>query len=150
MKLAYRRAKGGVVTVLCRRLRSGIALATLGSLLFSLSGCAFQRQRINIEHPFTRLSRVKVGETRVEELPPIFGTAPSSVVPMPPDRQGHVYSYGDSKTWMLGLVIFNVQKTNTGLDTAVIVVDRQGVVQDKIYGTNSKDLSWEFWPFGGE
>jgi hypothetical protein len=109
-----------------------------------------QRQRINIENPYTRIGRVNVGETRVEELTAILGTAPSSVVPVPPDKEGYVYSYGDSKTWMLGMIFLNFQKTNTGIDTAIFVVDRNGVVEKVIHGTNSKDLPWQFWPFGGE
>jgi hypothetical protein len=113
-------------------------------------GCAFQRQRINVENPFSRIDRVRVGETEAVELPAIMGTAPSSVFAIPPDKEGHVYSYGDSKTWMMGLIIFNVQKTNTGVDTAVFVVDAKGFVEEKIYSRNSKDLPWQFWPFGGE
>ena len=126
-------------------------VALAAALVLSVSsGCSMQRQRINIENPQSRISRLKVGETRVEELIAILGTAPSNVVQIPPDKEGYVYSYGDSKTWMLGFIIVNFQKTNTGLDTAVVVVDRGGVVEKVIYGTNSKDLPWQFWPFGGE
>ena len=142
--------------MLIRTLR-GALFAPLGmSLLLSLpllalqSGCSFQRQRINIEHPFSRIARVKPGETRAEELIAILGTAPSNVVPIPPDKEGYVYGYGDSKTFMLGIVLLNFQKTNTGIDTAIIVVDKDGIVQNVVHGTNSKDLPWQFWPFGGE
>ena len=139
MKISKQRlSRGGLVVLL--------ALVWLSAPL----GCAFQRQRINVENPFSRLARVRTGETRAVELPAILGTAPSSIFPIPPDKEGHVYSYGDSKTWMMGLVVFNVQKTNTGIDTAVFVVDGQGVVEEKIFGQNSKDLPWQFWPFGGE
>ena len=113
------------------------------------TGCSFQRQRINIEQPYARIARVKPGETRAEELPAILGTAPSNIVPIPPDKEGHVYGFGDSKTFMLGIVLLNFQKTNTGMDTAIFVVDRNGIVQNVVHGTNSKDLPWQFWPFGG-
>lgn len=130
---------------------SGWVVAVAAVLaLCAATGCSLQRQRINIENPYTRFQRVKPGQTRVEELSAILGTGPSNVVPVPPDREGYVYSYGDSKTWMLGLLFINFQKTNTGIDTAVFVVDRNGVVERVVHGTNSKDLPWQFWPFGGE
>jgi hypothetical protein len=119
-------------------------------LLLLPAGCAMHRQRINIENPYTRIARVKPGETRVEELTPILGTAPATIIPIPPDKKGYVYGYGDSKSFMLGFILLNFQKTNTGLDTAVFIVDGSGIVQEVIHGTNSKDLPWQFWPFGGE
>lgn len=134
-----------------RCVRTGWAVGVAAVLVLgALGGCSMQRQRINIENPYTRFERVHPGRTRVEELSAILGTGPSNVVPIPPDSEGYVYSYGDSKTWMLGLIFLNFQKTNTGIDTAVFVVDRDGVVQRVVHGTNSKDLPWQFWPFGGE
>jgi hypothetical protein len=134
-----------------RGLRGALAIALGALLLLALgTGCSFQRQRVNIENPYARLARVKPGETRAEELTAILGTAPSSKVPVPPDKEGFVYGFGDSKTFMLGIIILNFQKTNTGMDTAVVVIDKSGIVQDVIHSTNSKDLPWQFWPFGGE
>ncbi len=133
-----------------RRFRALAIAVVVGSLLLPALGCSMQRQRINIENPYTRIGRVNVGETREEELTAIFGTAPSTVVPIPPDKKGWVYTYGDSKTWMLGFILLNFQKTNTGIDSAIVVVDRDGVVEEVRHGTNSKDLPWQFWPFGGE
>lgn len=134
-----------------RTIRTVLVSLVAGVLLLPVfGGCAMQRQRINIENPYTRIARVKTGETRVEELAAILGTAPSSIIPVPPDKEGYVYSYGDSKTWTLGMIFLNFSKTNTGIDTAVFVVDRSGVVEKVIHGTNSKDLPWQFWPFGGE
>jgi hypothetical protein len=129
---------------------AGISILAASLLMPALSGCSMQRQRINIENPFTRIQRVKEGRTRAEELPAIFGTAPSSVIPIPPDKEGYVFSYGDSKTFMLGIILLNFQKTNTGIDTAIVVLDRNGVVEKVIHSENSKDLPWQFWPFGGE
>jgi hypothetical protein len=134
-----------------RGLRGVLAAALVAGLLPVLgTGCSFQRQRMNIENPYSRIARVKPGETRAEELSAIFGTAPSSKVPVPPDRVGYVYGFGDSKTFMLGFILLNFQKTNTGMDTAVVVVDKSGIVQEVIHSSNSKDLPWQFWPFGGE
>ena len=134
-----------------RSARAALAGLVAGALILpGLAGCSMQRQRINIENPYTRIARVRTGETRVEELSAILGTAPSAIVAVPPDKEGWVYSYGDSKTWMLGMIFLNFQKTNTGIDTAIFVVDRSGVVQEVVRGTNSKDLPWQFWPFGGD
>ena len=133
------------------RLRKAwIALVAVSLLAPAFAGCSMQRQRINIENAFTRIDRVKTGQTRVEELPAILGTAPSNVVPIAPDKQGHIYAFGDSKSFMLGIILLNFQKTNTGIDNAVFVVDRNGVVEKVIHSSYSKGLSWEFWPFGGD
>ena len=133
------------------RARSAIAACVAISLLApAWAGCAMQRQRINIENAFTRLERVKIGDTRAEELPAILGSAPANILPVRPDKEAWIYSFGDSKTFMLGIIILNFQKTNTGIDNAVIVVDRNGVVEDIRYSSYSRDLSWQFWPFGGD
>ena len=130
-----------------RRLTAALAATVL--LLVSASGCAMHRNRMNIEKPFERFAKIQPNVTRASELEGILGTAPSNIVSVGPDKQGWVYSYGDSKSWMMGIILFNVQKTNTGVDTAVVVVDQRGYVDRVIAGSNSKNVSWQFWPYGG-
>ena len=129
--------------------RFSVALVAAGLLLVLASGCSMHRTRINIENPFERFGKIEPNVTRSTELEGILGTAPSNIVPVAPDKQGWVYSFGASKSWMLGIVLFNVQKTNTGVDTAVVIVDQAGYVDRVIHGSNSKDLPWQFWPYGG-
>ncbi|MEN8184258.1 MAG: hypothetical protein ABFS46_17165 [Myxococcota bacterium] len=139
------------IQVACFANRRGLAAAVCALLfLGSTLGCAWQRQRINIEDPYTRIARVKPGQTTTEELTAILGSEPTNIINIPPDHRGFVYGFGDSKSFLAGLIIFSVQKTNIGLDTAVFVVDSSSVVQEVIHSSNSRDLAWQFWPFGGE
>jgi hypothetical protein len=125
------------------------AFVAVALLLAFSSGCAMHRSRINIEKPFARFAKIQPNVTRADELEGILGTAPSNIVPVGADKQGWVYSYGDSKSWTLGIILFNIQKTNTGVDTAVVIVDQAGYVDRVIAGSNSKNVGWSPWPFGG-
>jgi hypothetical protein len=112
-------------------------------------GCSWSRQKVNVEGFHTKLNAVKVGETKAADLKGIFGTEPNAVIPAPEGRI-HLYNFGDSKTKGFNIIILGFSKTNAGLDSALFFVDADGVVRDKIVSSNSADLDWEFWPFGGE
>jgi hypothetical protein len=60
----------------------------------------------------------------------------------------YAYAYGDSKTAGLSLILINISKTNTGIDTALVLTDENEVVQQVYLGEQSADLPWEWWAFG--
>ncbi|MCA9771742.1 MAG: hypothetical protein KC466_04990 [Myxococcales bacterium] len=119
------------------------------SIAVGIGGCTFARQRTNIEDPYGKIAQVQAGVTSTADLARIFGAGPTTVVDAPGGGALWIYAFGDAKTWQIGLIVFNVGKTNAAQDAAVFVVDGAGVVQEVHYGTNSKDLPWQFWPFGG-
>jgi hypothetical protein len=114
----------------------------------ALAGCSWSRTVLNDPSTPDRAATVVVGTTTAEELPRILGSNPLSIVEAGEGRRLLVWGYGESKTHALNLVVVAFSRTNTGIDTAYFLVDRDGVVRRKWVGTNSRDLPWEWWSFG--
>lgn len=122
------------------------AIVSMAVVAMALGGCTWNRQQINQADLQSRMADVVVGQTTAAELEQAIGT-PTSITPIG-RNQLYAYTFGDSKTEALTLLIINIGKTNTGLDTALFLIDENGVVQDSRIGKNSKDLPWEWWAFG--
>lgn len=122
------------------------AIVSMAVMAMALGGCTWNRQQINQADLQRRMADVVVGQTTAAELEQAIGT-PTSITPIG-RNQLYAYTFGDSKTEALTLLIINIGKTNTGLDTALFLIDENGVVQDSRIGKNSKDLPWEWWAFG--
>jgi hypothetical protein len=39
-------------------------------------------------------------------------------------------------------------KTNSGIDTALFLVDEEGVIEEAKIGQNHKEVGWQWWAFG--
>jgi hypothetical protein len=129
-----------------KRSSSGVAVLT-AVVVMALGGCSWGRQQINQADLETRVARVVPGQTTVAELEELAGGPPTSITPIG-QKQLYAYTFGDSKSEALTLIIVNIGKTNTGLDTALFLIDENGIVESSRVGTNSKDLPWEWWAFG--
>ena len=123
-----------------------IALAA-AVVVMALGGCSWGRQQINQADLERRVAGVVPGQTTAAELEQMAGGPPTSITPIG-QKQLYAYTYGDSKSEALTLLIINIGKTNTGLDTALFLIDENGVVESSRVGTNSQDLPWEWWAFG--
>ncbi len=87
------------------------------------------------------------GITQATDLESIFGSPPNAIIPSS-DGTIHLYNFGDAKTEGFNIFIVSFRKSNVGLDSALFFVGDDGVVSKKVISNNSKDLDWEFWPFG--
>jgi hypothetical protein len=116
-------------------------------VVMALGGCTWGRQQVNQADLERRVAGVVPGQTTVAELEQMAGGPPTSITPIG-QKQLYAYTYGDSKSEALTLLIINIGKTNTGLDTALFLIDQNGVVESARVGTNSEDLPWEWWAFG--
>jgi hypothetical protein len=116
-------------------------------VVMALGGCTWGRQQINQADLERRVAGVVPGQTTVAELEQMAGGPPTSITPIG-QKQLYAYTYGDSKSEALTLLIINIGKTNTGLDTALFLIDQNGIVESARVGTNSEDLPWEWWAFG--
>ena len=124
-------------------------ILVLCAVILAAPACTFSRTRVNDERFLEKLDAVVPGTTTASELTRMLGQ-PVNWVELSQKHRLFIYAYGDSKTAGLTLILFNALKTNSGFDSAFIVVDKEkNVVTEKFVGTQSKDLSWEFWPFGG-
>jgi hypothetical protein len=128
--------------------RSFVVAAWLGALAIALGGCTFNRAQINQADMAQRMAGVVPGQTTIAEVEAMAGSSPTSITPLGDGKSLYAYTFGDSKTAALFLILLNISKTNAGFDTALFLVDENGVVEWSGVGQNSKDLPWQWWAFG--
>jgi hypothetical protein len=127
--------------------RPPIIVAGLAALAITAAGCSWSRNQVNQADMERRVAGVVPGQTTVAELEAMAGGPPTSITPIG-DKQLYAYTYGDAKTEALTLLIINIGKTNSGFDTALFLIDENGIVEFARVGQNSRDLPWEWWAFG--
>ena len=122
-----------------------LALALLAP---GVEGCLFNRAQLNVVDLEQRVADVVPGKTRIEEVERKIGGPATSITPLAEGKLLYAWTFGDTKTAGLTLIVLNISRTNSGIDTALFVVDSDGVVQSQKIGQNSKDLRWQWWAFG--
>ncbi|MBZ0253565.1 MAG: hypothetical protein K8I02_09525 [Candidatus Methylomirabilis sp.] len=111
--------------------------------------CMVQRERLNVEDFHGKTAGVLPGKTTADELVAMVGSPPATITEITLGKKVYVYNFGDAKSVSLGVPLALLfTKTNRGVDTAIFVVDPNGVVEAVYASRNSADLEWEFWPFG--
>jgi hypothetical protein len=129
-------------------MRSLFAVAILG-VAIAANGCGFNRQQINHADLPDKVAGVVPGQTTLAELEQMVGGPAIAVTPVGDGKRLYTYTFGDSKTKGLYLILLNISKTNTGIDTASFLVNQDNIVEAVQVGKNSEDLPWEWWAFGG-
>lgn len=113
-----------------------------------VAGCTFSRAQINVVDLEQRVANVVPGKTRIEEVERMIGGPATSITPLGSDKLLYVWTFGESKTAGLTLILINIMKTNSGIDTALFLVDEGGVVEEVNIGQNHKEVGWQWWAFG--
>ena len=116
-----------------------------------LAGCTFTRDRINDSDLGSKIrdGEFVVGRTTAKDIVRILGSDPQSVLATPNGGRVLVYTYGQTKSKGLTLLLFNVIKSNVGLDTAIFFLDSNGKLREHYVSSNSEDLPWQWWAFSG-
>jgi hypothetical protein len=94
-----------------------------------------------------RVTGVVPGQTTLAELEAMAGGPATSITPIG-DKRLYVYTFGDAKTKGLYLILLNISKTNSAIDTGIFPVNENNIVEWMQVGDNTKDLFWEWWAFG--
>jgi hypothetical protein len=128
--------------------QSLVSVILLGMLVTAVSSCGFNRQQINHADLPERVAGVVPGQTTLAELEAMAGGPATSITPVGDDKRLYTYSFGDAKTKGLYLIILNISKTNSGIDTASFLVNQDNIVEAMQVGKNSENLPWEWWAFG--
>lgn len=127
--------------------RSLMIAVALGIVVGGLGGCGFNRHQINQADLPERVAGVVPGQTTLAELEAMAGGPATSITPIG-DKRLYVYTFGDAKTKGLYLVLLNISKTNSAIDTGIFLVNQDNIVEWMQIGENSEDLPWEWWAFG--
>lgn len=125
-----------------------LAFLTLALVVaVAVSGCTFHRARLNIEDFNAKASQITPGKTTAGQLVEILGSQPNTILPIEDGNSIYIYYFGDTKTSGLTLIIINLLKTNSGIDSGFFILDKNSVVQRCFVSRNSEEVSWGWWPF---
>lgn len=118
--------------------------AVAGAVVFTL-GCSFSRATLGDEFNASQIETIKKGETSRADVVAILG-APDRVLPMNGQELFQYYRY-DAKAGSLLLILLNFVRLNIKSDDLYIWFNREGLVQDVIFGKRTQTLKFQFWPF---
>ncbi len=121
-------------------------IAIVLSLCLVLSGCVVSRGRIGNPIEEESLHKVQKGVSTREQVVAILG-APDRIVPGN-DKEIFQYYYYDAKSPALVLLLLNVITLNVKSDNLYVFFDRQGIVQDIVYGKRTDALDFTLRPWG--
>jgi outer membrane protein assembly factor BamE (lipoprotein component of BamABCDE complex) len=109
-------------------------------------GCSFSRGTLGDEFNADQIATIKKGETSKADVLTVLG-APDRVLPMNGQELFQYYRY-DAKGGSLLLILVNFARLNIKSDDLYIWFNREGIVQDVIFGKRTERLKFQFWPFG--
>jgi outer membrane protein assembly factor BamE (lipoprotein component of BamABCDE complex) len=109
------------------------------------AGCSFNRGTLGDEFKNENVAAVKKGTTRANVISSLG--APDRIV----EANGHeilqYYRY-DIKASGLFLIVVNFSRINVKSDDLYVFVNKDGVVDEVIFGRRTDNMDFRFWPFG--
>ncbi len=121
--------------------RYGTVIVLALSLSF-LNGCAFVRGNYGDDLNTVEIQAIKKGVTSRAEVAAHLG-APDRITEVNGREIFHYYHY-DAKS---GTVLF-FSRTNVRSDDLYVMFNKDGIVDDVVYGKPADQLKFQFWPFG--
>lgn len=111
-----------------------------------LSGCSFNRGTIGDELKPETVASIKKGVSTRAEVVASLGS-PDRVIQVNGQEIFQYYRY-DIKAKGLFLIILNFSRFNIKSDDLYIFIDKNGVVNEVVFGRRTDRLEFQFWPFG--
>lgn len=118
-------------------------------LAFGTSGCMWGRLQVNDPEIVVRAKAIRPGITNVDQLRGILQAEPTLRLP----GKGSTllgYTYADTKSNGLVLIVVNFSKTQTVAETLYVEVDSETGLVRRTYVPGKRELEWEWNPFDGE
>ena len=128
-----------------RRLRL-VWCALLSVLFILLTDCAFNRGNIGEEFKSEHVESIKKGVTTRAEVVSLLG-APDRILQANSYDIFQYYRY-DVKAGSLLLILVNFSRLNIKSDDLYVLFNRDGIVEDVVFGRRTGRLEFQFWPFG--
>lgn len=111
-----------------------------------INGCVLSRGRVGNPIQEESLSQIEKGITKKESVVTLLG-APDRII-VGNDKEIFQYYYYDGKSPGLILLVFNILSVNVRSDNLYVFFDRQGIVQDVIYGKRTPEVDFTIRPWG--
>lgn len=110
------------------------------------TGCIWNRMKMNDPEIVTYAKNIIPEKTKVSELKSLLHAEPTIKMPAKGGEQ-FVYTFSDSKSEGLMLLLVNFTKTTTTASSLFIEAGTNGIVK-AVHIPHSPEPAWEFWPFG--
>ena len=124
--------------------RTSVLLLVGLSLL--INGCVLSRGRVGNPIQEESISQIEKGISKKESVVTLLG-APDRII-VGNDKEIFQYYYYDGKSPGLILLVFNILSVNVRSDNLYVFFDRQGIVQDVIYGKRTPEVDFTIRPWG--
>lgn len=124
--------------------RTSVLLLVGLSLL--INGCVLSRGRVGNPIQEESISQIEKGISKKESVVTLLG-APDRII-VGNDKEIFQYYYYDGKSPGLILLVFNIISVNVRSDNLYVFFDRQGIVQDVIYGKRTPEVDFTIRPWG--
>jgi SmpA / OmlA family len=124
-----------------RPLSFWLALGLLVTMV-GADGCAFSRGDLGAPLDINRVSDIKNGRTTEAQVIALLG-APDRIQEINHRQVFHYYRY----TMKHGTVLV-FSRVNIASDDLYVFFNQDGVVEQVVYGDRTKNLEFQFWPFG--
>lgn len=118
----------------------------LVGLSLLINGCVLSRGRVGNPIQEESLSQIEKGITKKDSVVTLLG-APDRII-VGNDKEIFQYYYYDGKSPGLILLVFNILSVNVRSDNLYVFFDRQGIVQDVIYGKRTPEVDFTIRPWG--
>jgi outer membrane protein assembly factor BamE (lipoprotein component of BamABCDE complex) len=127
-------------------MRRSIVIATVLLGAATATACSFSRGNIGDEFNAEDVAAVKKGVSTRADVVSSLG-APDRIV----EANGHeifqYYRY-DIKAGSLLLVVANFSRLNIKSDDLYVFFNREGIVEEVVFGKRTQGMEFRFWPFG--
>lgn len=123
-----------------------ISVLLLVGVSLLINGCVLSRGRVGNPIQEESLSQIEKGSSKKELVVTLLG-APDRIV-VGNDKEIFHYYYYDGKSPGLILLVFNILSVNVRSDNLYVFFDKQGIVQDVIYGKRTPEVDFTLRPWG--
>lgn len=122
------------------------SILLLVGLSLLISGCVLSRGRVGNPIQEESLKQIEKGISKKDLVVSLLG-APDRII-VGNDKEIFQYYYYDGKSPGLILLVFNIISVNVRSDNLYVFFDRQGLVQDVIYGKRTQEVDFTLRPWG--
>jgi outer membrane protein assembly factor BamE (lipoprotein component of BamABCDE complex) len=125
-----------------RWLQPLVWLLCAGVAIDGASGCAFSRGDLGAPINDSDVASIKKGRTTEAQVIALLG-APDTIHEVNHQEVFHYYRYALKHATVL---VFS--RVNIASDDLYVFFDREGVVDQVVFGNQTNKLKFQFWPFG--
>ena len=111
-----------------------------------INGCVLSRGRVGNPLQEESIQQIEKGVSPKDRVVTLLG-APDRII-VGNDKEIFHYYYYDGKSPGLILLVFNILSVNVRSDNLYVFFDRQGIVQDVIYGKRTHEVDFTLRPWG--